>query len=61
VVVKAPGKDVDVDELRQHLAAKLVRWWLPDAIEFIDALPLGATGKVLKRELRARFAGYELP
>ncbi len=49
------------DELQQFLETKLVKWWLPDAIEFIDALPLGATGKVLKRELRTKFADYKLP
>jgi 3-(methylthio)propionyl---CoA ligase len=61
IVVKAPGKDVTQEELRKFLETKLVKWWLPDAIEFIDALPLGATGKVLKRELRTRFAEYTLP
>ena len=61
IVVKAPGKEVTQDELQAFLETKLVKWWLPDAIEFIDALPLGATGKVLKRELRTRFAGYALP
>ena len=60
VVVKAPGKEVDQDELRKFLESKLVKWWLPDAIEFVDALPIGATGKVLKRELRQRFADYKL-
>ncbi len=60
IVVKAPGKDVDRNELRQFLGTKLVKWWLPDAIEFVDALPLGATGKVLKRELRNKFADYRL-
>ncbi len=34
---------------------------MPDAIEFVDALPIGATGKVLKRELRDKFADYKLP
>jgi fatty-acyl-CoA synthase len=60
IVVKAPGKDVEKDELHQFLSTKLVKWWMPDAIEFIDALPLGATGKVLKRELRQQFADYRL-
>jgi fatty-acyl-CoA synthase len=60
LVVKAPGKDVDKDELHQFLQTKLVKWWMPDAIEFVDALPLGATGKVLKRELRQKFADYQL-
>jgi fatty-acyl-CoA synthase len=61
IVVKAPGKDVTSGELRKFLETKLVKWWMPDAIEFVDALPLGATGKVLKRELRTRFADYTLP
>jgi fatty-acyl-CoA synthase len=60
IVVKAPGKDVDRNELQKFLETKLVKWWLPDAIEFIDALPLGATGKVLKRELRQKYADYKL-
>ena len=55
LVVKAPGRDVTAEELKQFLETKVVKWWLPDAIEFLDALPIGATGKVLKRELRARF------
>ena len=60
IVVKAPGTEVQKDELHQFLATKLVKWWMPDAIEFVDALPLGATGKVLKRELRQKFADYKL-
>jgi fatty-acyl-CoA synthase len=60
LVVKAPGKDIHAAELRQFLEARIVKWWLPDAIEFVDALPIGATGKVLKRELREKFADYKL-
>jgi fatty-acyl-CoA synthase len=60
LVVKAPGKDVGREELQTFLTTKLVKWWMPDAIEFLDALPIGATGKVLKRELRDRFADYKL-
>jgi fatty-acyl-CoA synthase len=60
VVVKTPGKDVAKEDLHEFLATKLVKWWMPDAIEFVDALPLGATGKVLKRELRQKFADYKL-
>ena len=60
LVVKAPGKEVGADDLKRFLETKLVKWWLPDAIEFVDALPIGATGKVLKRELREKFADYKL-
>ena len=60
IVVKAPGKEVAKEDLHQFLATKLVKWWMPDAIEFVETLPLGATGKVLKRELRQKFADYKL-
>jgi fatty-acyl-CoA synthase len=61
VVVAAPGQSPTASELRAYLSTRLVRWWMPDAIELIEALPLGATGKVLKRRLRERFAGYVFP
>ncbi len=61
LVVKAPGAEPTREAIAAHLAARLPKWWLPDAIEFIEALPLGATGKVLKRALRERFADYQLP
>lgn len=60
VVVKQKDASVSKEELREFLETKLVKWWLPDAIEFVDALPLGPTGKVLKRQLRDTFANYKL-
>jgi 3-(methylthio)propionyl---CoA ligase len=61
VVVKKPGKDVSRDELLKFYEGKIAKWWLPDDVIFIDALPLGATGKVQKNKLREQFAGYRLP
>ncbi|WP_442968107.1 long-chain-fatty-acid--CoA ligase [Pseudorhodoferax sp.] len=61
VCVRRPGQDVDRAQLLAHLQPRVARWWLPDAVEFVDALPHGATGKVLKTALRERFAGYRLP
>ncbi|MFZ5439568.1 MAG: long-chain-fatty-acid--CoA ligase [Myxococcota bacterium] len=61
IVVKAKDIDVTKDQLLAFLAQKLVKWWVPDAIEFVDALPIGPTGKVLKRALREKFANYKLP
>jgi fatty-acyl-CoA synthase len=37
------------------------KWWLPDAIEFVEAIPIGPTGKIMKRLLREKFQGYALP
>ena len=60
IVVKQKDAEVTKEELREYLESKLVKWWLPDAIEFVDALPIGPTGKVLKRQLREKFADYKL-
>nr|WP_145552861.1 long-chain-fatty-acid--CoA ligase [Variovorax boronicumulans] len=56
-----PGRVLAADALRAHLAPLVAKWWLPEAIEFVDALPHGATGKVLKTVLRARFAAAPSP
>jgi fatty-acyl-CoA synthase len=60
VVVKQKDQELTKEALREFLEGRLVKWWLPDAIELIDALPIGPTGKVLKRTLREKFAGYKL-
>ncbi len=60
-VVLRPGAELDKSGIREHLAGKVARWWLPDDIVALDTLPLGATGKVQKNELREQFRGYALP
>ncbi len=61
VVVKAAGRDVSAASIQAFLETKLLKWWLPDAIEFIDMLPIGPTGKILKRTLREHFKDRVLP
>jgi acyl-CoA synthetase (AMP-forming)/AMP-acid ligase II len=61
IVVRAEGKDVSRDEMLQWFDGKIARWWLPDDVVFVDALPLTATGKIKKIDLRKQFAGYRLP
>ncbi len=60
-VVLKPGQSLDADALREFLAPKFARWQLPDAIEFIDAIPRTSTGKFWKLRLRERFAGWAWP
>ncbi len=60
VVARQPGALLDSASLRDFLAARIARWWVPEAVVFIDAIPLGATGKVNKLRLRAMFAAGEL-
>ena len=43
------------------LAAKIAKWQMPDDVVFVDALPMTATGKISKKDLRAKFADYKLP
>ena len=61
LVVRVPGSDVDEAAIRAHLATRVARWWLPDAIRFVDHLPHTATGKLLKTALRERYGQGLLP
>ncbi|MCK5748031.1 MAG: AMP-binding protein, partial [Oricola sp.] len=61
IVHKRPGAKVTAEELKEFLKTKLDKIAWPDAVEFVDDIPLGATGKVLKTELRKMFKDYQLP
>jgi fatty-acyl-CoA synthase len=61
VVVKKEGADLSAEDVQEFLKGKLDRIAWPDAVEFVAELPLGATGKVLKTELRKMFGSYQLP
>jgi 3-(methylthio)propionyl---CoA ligase len=61
LVIKRPGQDVTREELLKFFEGKIARFWLPDDVAFIDALPMGATGKVQKNKLREQFRDYKLP
>ncbi|WP_233859446.1 3-(methylthio)propionyl-CoA ligase [Paraburkholderia sp. HD33-4] len=61
LVVKKPGSALASDELLGFFNGRVARWWTPDAVVFVDTVPIGATGKVLKNQLRDQFGGYYLP
>ncbi|WP_235303488.1 long-chain-fatty-acid--CoA ligase [Sphingopyxis sp. MWB1] len=56
-----PGKTADAADIRAYLDGRIAKWWMPDDIIFVDEIPLGATGKVDKKNIRAGLEGYELP
>ena len=60
-VVKKPGTEVTRDELIAFFEGKTAKWQIPDDAVFVDAIPLGATGKMLKTKLREQLSGYTLP
>ena len=61
VVVKKPGAEVTRDALLAFYEGKIAKWWTPDDVVFVDAIPLGATGKMQKNKLREQLADYTLP
>lgn len=61
IVVPAGDDKPTKAEIDDLLGAHIAKWQLPDAMEFLDALPLTATGKVSKLTLRQNFADYKLP
>ncbi|MEN9888095.1 MAG: hypothetical protein RL559_132 [Pseudomonadota bacterium] len=60
-VVKKPGAEVGRDELLSFYQGKTAKWQIPDDVVFVDAIPLGATGKMLKTKLREQLKDYVLP
>jgi fatty-acyl-CoA synthase len=55
-VVVRPGESATREEILDFLAGRVAKWWLPDDVVFIDAVPKTSVGKFNKRELRKRFA-----
>jgi fatty-acyl-CoA synthase len=60
VVVK-PGEELTKDEVVSFLEGRVVKWWLPDDVVFVDEVPKTSVGKFSKKDLRVRFADYKLP
>ena len=55
VVVLAPGASADEDELIEFASQRLADYKKPRSLEVREELPLGGTGKILKKELQAEF------
>ncbi len=61
VVVKKPNAEVTAQELMNFYDGKIAKWQVPDDVQFVEAIPLGATGKMMKAKLREQFKDYVLP
>ena len=63
VLVAVPAGDArpSLEEVHAHMSEHFAKWQLPDDVIWTDALPLTATGKVSKLNLRQQFADYTLP
>ncbi len=58
IAVKTPDANLSETELRAFYDGKIPSWQTPDAVIFVDALPMGATGKIQKNELRKLFGAH---
>jgi fatty-acyl-CoA synthase len=61
VVVLKEGQSATKEELLGFLEGKIAKWWMPDDVVFVSAIPHTATGKILKTELRDQFRNHVLP
>ena len=61
VVVKRPDTDITREELLAFYEGKTAKWQIPDDVVFVDSIPIGATGKMLKTKLREQLKDYVLP
>ncbi len=52
---------VSKEEILEFLSTRVAKWWLPDDVVFIDAVPKTSVGKFNKRALREQFKDYSLP
>ena len=55
------GATCSREEMLAFLDGKIARWWMPDDVVALEEIPLGATGKIDKKLIRQRMAGYRLP
>jgi 3-(methylthio)propionyl---CoA ligase len=61
IVQRKPGAAVTREELLAFYQDKVAKWWIPDDVVFVEALPHTATGKLLKTKLRQDFLAHRLP
>ena len=61
VVVRRVGMDLTREELLRFYDGKIAKWQVPDDVVFVEAIPIGATGKMLKTRLREMLRDYKLP
>jgi fatty-acyl-CoA synthase len=59
-VVLKEGETATAEDILEHIRPLVAKWWMPEAVEFIDEVPKTSVGKFSKKDLRAQFAEYEL-
>ncbi|MDO8331702.1 MAG: long-chain-fatty-acid--CoA ligase [Fluviicoccus sp.] len=58
LAIRKEGSTVTEQEVLDFLKDKIVKWWMPDAVVFVDELPHTATGKLLKTGVREQYKNW---
>ena len=58
IVQLAPDQQVSEQELLDFYIDKIAKWQIPNAVIFVDSIPLSGTGKMLKKDLREQYQNY---
>ncbi len=61
IVARKPGAQASAADILSIYEGRVARWWTPDDVQFVESIPLGPTGKILKTRLREQFRDYRLP
>ncbi len=61
IVQLKEGQTATREEILHFMEGKIAKWWMPDDVAFVTAIPHTATGKILKTALRDQFKDYSLP
>ncbi|HEX2553147.1 MAG TPA: long-chain-fatty-acid--CoA ligase [Microvirga sp.] len=61
IVVPKEGRSPSKDDLLAFMQGRIAKWWMPDDVVLVEAIPHTATGKIQKTALRDRFKDYRLP
>ncbi|MDB5503576.1 MAG: long-chain fatty acid--CoA ligase [Tardiphaga sp.] len=61
IVQLKAGQTATREDILHYMDGKIAKWWMPDDVVFVDAIPHTATGKILKTALRDQFKTYSLP
>ena len=57
VIEPVQGEEIDDQAVKAGLKGRVADWWIPDRIVRIESMPLAATGKINKTQLRATYGG----
>ena len=55
-----PGENADAADFIELLQGRIAKWWMPDEVRFVPTIPLGATGKIDKKRIRAQLSGADI-